>query len=145
MLRYPFRLPGVGLKADLMAWCPAVKQDFLHTNTAFFIAKPLMMVSTWDGDELSMIRFHHHSMSVFDEQRERWLSQHEYIFDELEALGLSLLGLRSYRLIVGGSTATQFCEACRGDGLELKAFANGHICLALPFNMSDENIERGLR
>ena len=51
-----------------------------------------MMVSTWDGDELSMIRFHHHSMSVFDEQRERWLSQHEYIFDELEALGLYFWG-----------------------------------------------------
>ncbi|MGB0647360.1 MAG: aminotransferase class III-fold pyridoxal phosphate-dependent enzyme, partial [Bradymonadia bacterium] len=128
-----FAYQAIGLKPDLVAWWPGGQTGFLHTSSSLFIAKPLMMVSTWDGDELSMIRFHHHSMAMLDDQREHWLSQHQYIFDELEALGLSLLGLGSYRLLKGGSAAAQFCSACREDGLELKTFANGNICLALPY------------
>jgi hypothetical protein len=44
---------------DLLCWWGGGQTGFVHLRERYFIDKPLMMVSTWDGDELSLIRIHH--------------------------------------------------------------------------------------
>ena len=102
------------------------------------------MVSTWDGDELSMIRFHHQSMAVTEENRTARLAAQSTVFDALTALGLTLRGIGSYRLIVAGDAACEFSARCREDGLELKPFANGLVSLVLPYDVSQAQLERGI-
>lgn len=139
-----FAYQSIGLDIDLLAWWPGGQTGFLHTSPTYFIAKPLMMVSTWDGDELSMIRFHHQSMTVTTERRSDRLAAHTQVFDALTALGLIVRGIGSYRVLVAGDAAVEFSARCRKDGLELKAFTNGLISLVLPYDLSQPQIEQGI-
>ena len=43
---------------DILAWWTGAQAGVMHVSSAWFEAKPLTFVSTWDGDELSMIRAH---------------------------------------------------------------------------------------
>ena len=139
-----FAYQAIGLEVDLLAWWPGGQTGFLHTSATYFIAKPLMMVSTWDGDELSMIRFHHNCMETLSADGTARRVQHALVYDKLTALNLQLKGVGSHRLLVGGSAADRFVEKCREDGLELRAFANNLISLALPLDLNHEQIEQGV-
>jgi RHH-type transcriptional regulator, proline utilization regulon repressor / proline dehydrogenase / delta 1-pyrroline-5-carboxylate dehydrogenase len=139
-----FAYQSIGLDIDLLAWWPGGQTGFLHTSPTYFIAKPLMMVSTWDGDELSMIRFHHQSMAVTAENRSDRLTAQSKVFDALTALGLSVQGIGSYRLLVAGDAAPEFADRCRKDGLELKPFANGLISLVLPYDVTQAQLDQGI-
>ncbi|MEM9494081.1 MAG: hypothetical protein AAGC55_33350, partial [Myxococcota bacterium] len=63
--RAPFALSalsGAGpdrLWPDIVAWWGGGQTGYLHVSPQLVVAKPLTMVSTWDGDELSLIRTHH--------------------------------------------------------------------------------------
>jgi GNAT superfamily N-acetyltransferase len=139
-----FAYQDIGLDIALLAWWPGGQTGFLHTNETYFIAKPLMMVSTWDGDELSMIRFHHNSMATLSADTSSHRKQHKLVYDKIRTLNLELKGIGSHRLLVGGAAAHPFVDCCRQDGLELKAFANGLISLALPFDLTADQVDQGV-
>jgi hypothetical protein len=49
----------VGLVPDVLVWWGGGQTGYLHVATKWFVSAPLALVSTWDGDELSLIRQHH--------------------------------------------------------------------------------------
>ena len=51
--------PRSGLVPDVLAWWGGGQTGYLHTSARWFIGTPLTLVSTWDGDELSLVRQHH--------------------------------------------------------------------------------------
>lgn len=54
-----FLSPAWGLVPDVLTWWGGGQTGYLHTSARWFVPKPLTLVSTWDGDELSLIRQHH--------------------------------------------------------------------------------------
>ena len=54
-----FLSPAIGLVPDVLAWWGGGQTGYLHCATRWFIGTPLTLVSTWDGDELSLVRQHH--------------------------------------------------------------------------------------
>ena len=44
---------------DVLAWWGGGQTGYLHSRARWFIGSPLTLVSTWDGDELSLVRQHH--------------------------------------------------------------------------------------
>lgn len=45
---------------DLVLWYPGGQIGHIFVGDRYFIAKPLVLISTWDGDELSAVRAHEH-------------------------------------------------------------------------------------
>ncbi|HEY8375661.1 MAG TPA: aminotransferase class III-fold pyridoxal phosphate-dependent enzyme, partial [Nannocystis sp.] len=45
---------------DMVLWYPGSQIGHIFVNDRYFIKKPLVLISTWDGDELSAIRAHEH-------------------------------------------------------------------------------------
>src|SRR6185369_5402050 len=54
-----FMSPALGLIPDVLAWWGGGQTGYLHTSARWFVPGPLTLVSTWDGDELSLVRQHH--------------------------------------------------------------------------------------
>ncbi len=44
--------------ADMILWYPGGQLGHIFVNDRYYISKPLMLISTWDGDEVSLIRTH---------------------------------------------------------------------------------------
>ena len=51
----PFAMPAA-ITPDIFGWWTGAQAGLLHVSARWFEAKPLTFVSTWDGDELSLIR-----------------------------------------------------------------------------------------
>lgn len=45
---------------NFVLWYPGGQLGQIFVDSSWWIAKPLMLISTWDGDELSLIRTHEH-------------------------------------------------------------------------------------
>jgi 4-aminobutyrate aminotransferase-like enzyme len=54
-----FASPALGLIPDALTWWGGGQTGYIHTSTRWFVPGPLTLVSTWDGDELSLVRQHH--------------------------------------------------------------------------------------
>lgn len=46
-------------KADMVWWYTGGQLGHIFVNDAYFVKKPLTLISTWDGDELSIARSYH--------------------------------------------------------------------------------------
>src|SRR5207237_6981223 len=55
----PFLSSAVGLVPDVLVWWGGAQTGYLHCSTRWYVPGPLTLVSTWDGDELSLVRQHH--------------------------------------------------------------------------------------
>lgn len=47
------------VKADMVWWYTGGQLGHVFTNDKYYVAKPLTLISTWDGDELSIARSYH--------------------------------------------------------------------------------------
>jgi RHH-type proline utilization regulon transcriptional repressor/proline dehydrogenase/delta 1-pyrroline-5-carboxylate dehydrogenase len=115
--RGAFLSPAVGLVPDVLAWWGGAQTGYLHTSAKWFISSPLTLVSTWDGDELSLIRQHHHLRAA----------RHLDIAAASAALDAALgkaesAGLGAYR-VIGGNAA----EALAAKGIAVRKFPNGKL------------------
>ncbi|HVV85110.1 MAG TPA: aldehyde dehydrogenase family protein [Kofleriaceae bacterium] len=54
-----FASPSTGLRPDVLAWWGGAQTGYLHVGSRWFVGAPLALVSTWDGDELSLVRNQH--------------------------------------------------------------------------------------
>ena len=45
---------------DMVLWYPGGQLGHIFVSDRYYIGKPLTLISTWDGDELSVIRTHEH-------------------------------------------------------------------------------------
>jgi len=60
----PFAYPSLGLRPDAVTWWGGGQVGFVHVAPRWFVPKPLTLVSTWDGDELSLVRVHHQLRAI---------------------------------------------------------------------------------
>lgn len=58
--RGAFASTALDVVPDMLCWFGGGQVGFIHTDDRTFVSKPLAMASTWDGDELSLIRINHH-------------------------------------------------------------------------------------
>ncbi|MCA9674511.1 MAG: aldehyde dehydrogenase family protein, partial [Myxococcales bacterium] len=47
------------VRPDVLTWWSGGQTGYLHVSARWFVAKPMTLVSTWDGDELTLVRTHH--------------------------------------------------------------------------------------
>ncbi len=125
-----FLSTAAGLVPDVLAWWGGGQTGIIHCSTRWFVDKPLTLVSTWDGDELSLIRQHHYLRAA------RGID----IAAGAEALDAALArvttaGLGAYRVIDPGTGgASRLADKLAAAGIRVRTFPNGRLGVIPPLD-----------
>ena len=117
---------GSSLVPDVLAWWGGGQTGYLHTSAKWFIGAPLTLVSTWDGDELSLVRQHHQLRAARNLDIAAASQSLDAALSSLPA-GLTAHGLGAYRVIDAGAKATAIADALVQRGLRPRRFPNGRL------------------
>ncbi len=118
----PFLSSAVGLVPDVLVWWGGGQTGYLHCATRWFVGTPLTLVSTWDGDELSLIRQHHQLRAA------RYLDLAPGIAALDAALtGVTSAGFGAYRVITAGDHAAALTDQLADRGIRVRTFPGGRL------------------
>ena len=125
--RGPFYLSGARFRPDVLAWWAGGQTGFMHVAPEWFVSKPLTFVSTWDGDELSMLRLHHQLRAVRSLARAD-LSALENAFSKLADRGVDVQSAGAYAVLSGDADGIRAAAATAG--LTLRELPGGRFSIA---------------
>jgi hypothetical protein len=117
-----FLSPALGLLPDVLVWWGGAQTGYLHCAPRWFIGGPLTLVSTWDGDELSLIRQHHYLRAA----RQLDLAAAGAALDQALA-PVSAAGLGAYRVIDAGARSGALAAALADRGMAVRRFSGGRL------------------
>jgi acyl-CoA reductase-like NAD-dependent aldehyde dehydrogenase/4-aminobutyrate aminotransferase-like enzyme/GNAT superfamily N-acetyltransferase len=124
---------------DMLGWWTGGQHGFLHVSAPLFVTNPLTFVSTWDGDELSMIQAHHQLRSARNVEVAPLGAALE---KALMRSGLPMHGAGLYRVLDGGEQAEAIAARLLAQGIRAKRYPGGRIAIAPPLDRATEAIER---
>ena len=113
-----------GPRPDILAWWSGGQTGFLHVASKWFIATPLALVSTWDGDELSLVRSHHQLRAA---RRLDIVTASAALDQALAAAAVPSFGLGLYRVLHAGDAADRLFTHCDERGVTLRRFPAGRL------------------
>jgi acyl-CoA reductase-like NAD-dependent aldehyde dehydrogenase/4-aminobutyrate aminotransferase-like enzyme len=116
---------ALGLVPDVLAWWGGAQTGYLHCAPKWFIGTPLTLVSTWDGDELSLVRQHHYLRAA----RKIDVTAASSAFEAaLTPLG-KVHGLGAYRVVDAGERAHAIATGLADRGIAVRRFPNDRIAI----------------
>ncbi|MEE2787696.1 MAG: aminotransferase class III-fold pyridoxal phosphate-dependent enzyme, partial [Myxococcota bacterium] len=140
----PFATDMSRVIPDIRAWWPGGQTGFIHLTEKYFVEKPLTMVSTWDGDEISLIRCHHNLRALRLGAHDHAYGIFEPVVDAVRALGYPVRGTGLYALVDVGSRIDEVAKALAVEGLSVRAFPNGMMALIPPFDLTPNDALRAI-
>lgn len=126
----PFAHSGGLLTPDILMWWSGGQTGYLHVNKRFLVPKPLTMVSTWDGDEISLIRHQHYLRALRSLDMRAGLQALDAALSVAAARGLNPRGLGAYRVLSAGERADAVVAHLARHGVRVRRFTNGCLGLA---------------
>lgn len=129
--RGAFASQALGLVPDVLAWWGGGQTGYLHCAPRWYVAAPLTLVSTWDGDELSLVRQHH----LLRAARHLDLAAGAAALDAaLAATSLPSAGLGAYRVLSAGAKAAALADHLADRGLRVRSYPGGRIAIVPPLD-----------
>jgi RHH-type proline utilization regulon transcriptional repressor/proline dehydrogenase/delta 1-pyrroline-5-carboxylate dehydrogenase len=123
----PFAAPALGLDPDILIWWGGGQTGYVHCKARWFIGTPLTLVSTWDGDELSLVRQHHQLRAARRLDIAAASAALDAALEVGSSKGLPSHGLGLYRVIDAGYRADALWQSLRERGALVRRFPNGHL------------------
>jgi acetylornithine/succinyldiaminopimelate/putrescine aminotransferase/ribosomal protein S18 acetylase RimI-like enzyme len=123
--RGAFLSSAAGLVPDVLAWWGGGQTGYLHCASKWYVPGPLTLVSTWDGDELSLVRQHHYLRAA----RRLDIAGASAALDRALA-GVRSAGLGAYRVIDAGDRAAQLAAQLAERGIAVRRFLGGRLGVA---------------
>ncbi len=114
---------------DILAWWGGGHTGYIHTGVKYRVAKPLAMVSTWDGDELSLVRDHFHLRAARDIDIAGASSAWDKALEPVVDAGLKVRGRGLYRVIEAGARFAELRDALVGKGIVLREFPGNRLAI----------------
>ena len=133
-----FASNGIELDPDLMIWWTGGQLGFVHTTTKYRVAAPLTLVSTWDGDELSLIQAHHQLRAARAVNVASASSALDRALDAAPA-GMESRGLGLYRVLAAGDRADAIHDALLQKGLRTRRYPGGHLAIVPPLDTAEDD------
>jgi acyl-CoA reductase-like NAD-dependent aldehyde dehydrogenase/4-aminobutyrate aminotransferase-like enzyme len=129
-----FAYPATGVRPDVMTWWGGGQTGYVHCTARWFVGSPLTLVSTWDGDELSLVRQHHQLRAA----RRLDVAGASRALDDALAIGaergLASAGQGLYRVISAGDRAASITDALRDRGVRVRRFPGGRLGVVPPLD-----------
>jgi 4-aminobutyrate aminotransferase-like enzyme len=139
--RGPFGHSGTGFVPDLLTWWGGAQTGYVHAATRWRVAEPLMMVSTWDGDELSLVREHHQLRAARHLDVAAGAAGLDQALAPARAAGLAAPGLGLYRVLRAGDRAEAIESALLARGVRVRGFPGGGLAIAPGLDDADRAAE----
>ena len=130
-------------RPDIVSWWSGGQTGYLHVSSRYFVAKPLTFVSTWDGDELSLVRHHHQLRAV----RKLDLAGATSALDQAMAVardkGFDTAGLGLYRVLCqpSANSPVSLIDHLASHNIRLRRFANDRLAVVPPVDRAVEAAE----
>ena len=129
-------------RPDLRVWYAGGQIGFVHVSDAYWVPKPLTMVSTWDGDELSLIRAHHRLRALRELREARGNEVDEALHTALEPLQrYPVRGRGAIRVASCGEDAERIVETLVREGFRTRALPHGAVVFAPPLDISLNHLD----
>ncbi|HWM86830.1 MAG TPA: aldehyde dehydrogenase family protein [Kofleriaceae bacterium] len=135
--RGPFASAAAPVAPDALVWWGGAQTGYLHTSTRYRVAEPLTLVSTWDGDELSLVREHHQLRAARQVDVAAASTALDGALAAAARLDMPVLGLGLYRVIDAGERAESLAFDLRRHGVAVRRFPNGCLALAPPLDRGE--------
>jgi 4-aminobutyrate aminotransferase-like enzyme/GNAT superfamily N-acetyltransferase len=126
------------LRPDLMIWWGGAQTGYLHVNARFRVPDALMMVSTWDGDELSLVREHHQLRAARKLDLGAGIAALDAALERAERAGLKSGGLGLYRVLDAGERAGALADGLAACDLLTRRYPGGRLALAPGLDQAEE-------
>jgi len=135
---FPERETSDSFVPDALVWWTGGQHGYVHVSTPLFVATPLTFVSTWDGDELSMIQSHHALRAA---RKEDVFGLAMRLDDALVSFtqrhGGTLRGVGLHRVVDAGTNTDRMVTILRDASISARANPNGCIALRPTFDQVD--------
>jgi len=125
---------------DLLCWFGGGQVGFIHTGADLFVEKPLAMASTWDGDELSLIRIQHHLRASRELDLAPAIEALDVALTKAVGAGCEVDGLGLYRVIQSPRSAA-IGDALARQGVVLGRLPGDRLVVAPPLDTALEAAE----
>ncbi|MCS6858126.1 MAG: aldehyde dehydrogenase family protein [Sandaracinaceae bacterium] len=122
---------------DLLLWWTGGQHGHVHVASHFFVGTPLTFVSTWDGDELSMIQAMHFLRAARRIDVKGLIQRFERALACVER-AFPTQGLGLHRLICAQGHENAILSALSQRGLWSQSHPNGTIPLIPPLDRVEE-------
>ncbi|UJR87105.1 aldehyde dehydrogenase family protein [Sandaracinus amylolyticus] len=113
------------LVPDARVWWTGGQLGMVHVGKSLWVATPMTFVSTWDGDELSLIQMHHQLRAA----RKVDVAAGASALDAALA-GTSARGAGLYRVVELGERRDAIADALRARGIVVRRLPGGRIAIA---------------
>jgi RHH-type proline utilization regulon transcriptional repressor/proline dehydrogenase/delta 1-pyrroline-5-carboxylate dehydrogenase len=127
---------------DALVWWTGGQQGFVHVTTKLYVPTPLTFVSTWDGDELSLLQAHHQLRAARNVDVAAPSAALDQALAPLTRAGGEVFGLGLYRVVSVGDRAGELTLALEAQGIRASQLANGKIVIAPPLDRAREAATR---
>ena len=124
----PFAYASLGLVPDVLAWWGGAQTGYLHCATKWFVPGPLTLVSTWDGDELSLVRQHHQLRAARALDMGAASAALDRALAHLLVGVTAVAGLGAYRVLAGAGTG-KLADGLRARGIAVRKLPGGRAAV----------------
>lgn len=135
-------LNGAKAQADIVLWWAGGQIGHVFSSPSTFVSKPLTLISTWDGDELSATRLLWQlfaTRGLFGAPLTRLSERLDLILRE--AFSESSVGGAGLYRTVKTSKAKEIQVALRDKGMQIQRLGD-HLCFAPPLTTTDAEMSR---
>ena len=136
---------GEPLKPNVILWYAGAQLGHVFVDDKHYVGKPLTLISTWDGDELSMLRTYHHLLEARALLKEGRGPAFHRMLDETRLPGRRL-GAGLWQVLDLGDElkADALRKGAFRRGLRVGKGLPGRVVLAPPICVGDDELRNGL-
>lgn len=140
-----FLSDSLPVKPNIVLWYAGSQLGHVFVDDNFYVEKPLTLISTWDGDEISMRRNYQHIV----------LGKRQLAFSQAKIFAEALGSLKAYVEVSGeglwqalvfkdARTRDQVYRRCLAEGLLLKKGLPTHLIMCPPIDIAESDIVNGV-
>lgn len=137
----PFLGSAAPFDPDAQIWWGGGAVGFVHVSTPLLVDKPMTMVSTWDGDELSLIQVHHQLRAVRSLSLSATCAAFGEALSSARAGGFSVRGAGLYRVIAAGERGPALVASLAEEGIRARCLPGGFVPMVPPLDAPPETLE----
>jgi RHH-type transcriptional regulator, proline utilization regulon repressor / proline dehydrogenase / delta 1-pyrroline-5-carboxylate dehydrogenase len=138
----PFAGSSRSLTPDALIWWAGAQTGFVHCTARFRVPNPLTMVSTWDGDELSLVRQHHQLRTLCKLDLREATTAMDAAMAAAGERGVTGRGLGLYRVLDAGDRGDALVAGLAARGLRARSLPGGRVAVVPPLDRAAEAAER---
>ncbi|MEI6790400.1 MAG: aldehyde dehydrogenase family protein, partial [Myxococcaceae bacterium] len=130
-----FMSDSLTVQPNMVWWYAGAQLGHIFVDSAHYVAKPLTLISTWDGDEISMRRNYRHILTALETLQNKTAA---YFEQECQKLGCAGKGF--WQALECDSMQEKLAKA----GLMVQKGFGNRLILNPPLNSTREEIDAGL-